>query len=99
MTRLTNPISEHLADHPLAGLIQIPAVIHRLPRLSSYLGCKIHVLRDDLTRSSASVLPGVRPISGSLSVNLQNPRIRFWERRQTRKRSLWTTGLSAVAMP
>ncbi|MCF8096060.1 MAG: pyridoxal-phosphate dependent enzyme [Desulfobacteraceae bacterium] len=49
MTRLTKSISEHLADHPLAGLIQVPAVIHGLPRLSSYLGHEIYVLRDDLT--------------------------------------------------
>ena len=38
-----------LEDHPRANLIQTPAVIHRLPRLSSYLGQDIYVLREDLT--------------------------------------------------
>jgi len=46
---LTNTISDCLAAHPRANLIQIPAIIHRLPRLSSRLGHEIYILRDDLT--------------------------------------------------
>jgi 1-aminocyclopropane-1-carboxylate deaminase/D-cysteine desulfhydrase-like pyridoxal-dependent ACC family enzyme len=42
-------IPDRLANHPRAGLIQIPAIIHKLPRLSSKLGLEIYVLRDDLT--------------------------------------------------
>jgi L-cysteate sulfo-lyase len=46
---LTNTISDYLATHQRANLIQIPAIIHRLPRLSSQLRQEIYVLRDDLT--------------------------------------------------
>ena len=46
---MTDGISNCLAAHKRAGLIQIPAVIHRLPRLSSRFGHDIYVLRDDLT--------------------------------------------------
>jgi 1-aminocyclopropane-1-carboxylate deaminase/D-cysteine desulfhydrase-like pyridoxal-dependent ACC family enzyme len=46
---LTNSISDCLATHQRANLIQIPAIIHKLPRLSSRLGQEIYVLRDDLT--------------------------------------------------
>jgi len=46
---LTKTISECLAVHQRANLIQIPALIHRLPRLSSRLRYEIYVLRDDLT--------------------------------------------------
>jgi 1-aminocyclopropane-1-carboxylate deaminase/D-cysteine desulfhydrase-like pyridoxal-dependent ACC family enzyme len=42
-------ILSRLEDHPRANLIQTPAVIHRLPRLSSRLGHNIYVLREDLT--------------------------------------------------
>jgi len=42
-------IPNRLSNHPRAGLIQIPAIIHKLPRLSSKLGVEVHVLRDDLT--------------------------------------------------
>jgi 1-aminocyclopropane-1-carboxylate deaminase/D-cysteine desulfhydrase-like pyridoxal-dependent ACC family enzyme len=42
-------IPKLLSNHPRAGLIQIPAIIHKLPRLSSMLGLEVHVLRDDLT--------------------------------------------------
>lgn len=49
MTKLTISISNHLANHPRAGLIQIAAIIHKLPRLSSRFGQEIYVLRDDLT--------------------------------------------------
>jgi L-cysteate sulfo-lyase len=42
-------ITTHLADYPRAGLIQVAAIIHRLPRLSKRLGHEIYVLRDDLT--------------------------------------------------
>jgi len=38
-----------LEKHPRANLLQIPAIIHRLPRLSSQLGHDIYILRDDLT--------------------------------------------------
>jgi 1-aminocyclopropane-1-carboxylate deaminase/D-cysteine desulfhydrase-like pyridoxal-dependent ACC family enzyme len=48
-TGLTDAISVCLAAHPHAGLIQIPAIIHRLPRLSARFGYEIYVLRDDLT--------------------------------------------------
>ena len=43
------PILSLLEYYPLANLIQTPAIIHRLPRLSSQLGLDIYVLRDDLT--------------------------------------------------
>lgn len=46
---MTNSMSNCLAVHKRADLIQIPAVIHRLPRLSSRFGHEIYVLRDDLT--------------------------------------------------
>lgn len=46
---MTNTISDYLATHQRANLIQIPAIIHRLPRLSSQLRQEIYVLRDDLT--------------------------------------------------
>lgn len=46
---MTNTISDCLATHPRANLIQIPAIIHKLPRLSSRLRHEIYVLRDDLT--------------------------------------------------
>ena len=42
-------IPKLLANHPRAGLIQFPAVIHKLPRLSSTLGLDVYILRDDLT--------------------------------------------------
>ena len=38
-----------LEEYPRANLLQIPAIIHRLPRLSSQLGHEIYILRDDLT--------------------------------------------------
>ena len=49
MTKLTNSISDCLATYQRANLIQIPAIIHKLPRLSSRLRHEIYVLRDDLT--------------------------------------------------
>ncbi len=42
-------ISDCLVNHPRANLIQAPALIHKLPRLSSRFGQEIYVLRDDLT--------------------------------------------------
>ena len=42
-------IANHLANHPRAGLIPYPAIIHKLPRLSSMLGMELYILRDDLT--------------------------------------------------
>ncbi len=38
-----------LEKYPRADLLQTPAIIHRLPRLSSHLGHNIYMLRDDLT--------------------------------------------------
>ena len=38
-----------LRKYPRANLLQAPAIIHRLPRLSSHLGHDIYILRDDLT--------------------------------------------------
>jgi L-cysteate sulfo-lyase len=49
VTKLTNTISDCLAAHSRAHLIQIPAIIHKLPRLSSQLRHEIYILRDDLT--------------------------------------------------
>jgi len=46
---LTNSISNCLAVHKRAVLIQIPATIHRLPRLSSRFRHEFYALRDDLT--------------------------------------------------
>ncbi len=46
---MTNAIPDCLAAHQRANLIQIPAIIHRLPRLSARLKQEIYVLRDDLT--------------------------------------------------
>ena len=49
MKELSKSIQEVLEKHPRANLIQIPAIIHRLPRLSSHLGHDIYILREDLT--------------------------------------------------
>jgi 1-aminocyclopropane-1-carboxylate deaminase/D-cysteine desulfhydrase-like pyridoxal-dependent ACC family enzyme len=38
-----------LEKYPRANLLQIPAIIHKLPRLSSRVGHDIYILRDDLT--------------------------------------------------
>jgi len=46
---LTNSISKCLAIHRRADLIQIPAIIHQLPRLSSRFKHEFYALRDDLT--------------------------------------------------
>ena len=40
-------ISNLIADYPRADLIQTPTIIHRLPRLSSYLGHSVYILRED----------------------------------------------------
>ena len=37
-----------IEDYPRADLIQTPTIIHKLPRLSSYLGCSVYILREDL---------------------------------------------------
>lgn len=42
-------ISSLLKRYPRAKLLQTPVLIHKLPRLSSYLGYRIYVLREDLT--------------------------------------------------
>jgi 1-aminocyclopropane-1-carboxylate deaminase/D-cysteine desulfhydrase-like pyridoxal-dependent ACC family enzyme len=49
MIKSASAISACLAPHPRANLIPIPAIIHKLPRLSSRLGHDFYVLRDDLT--------------------------------------------------
>ncbi len=49
MKELAKSIPDFLKKHPRANLLQAPAIIHKLPRLSSRLGHDIYVLRDDLT--------------------------------------------------
>jgi len=44
-----NKIPVVLQKFPLANLIQAPAIIHKLPRLSLHLGFDIYILREDLT--------------------------------------------------
>ena len=46
---MTNTISDYLASHKRANLIQIPLIIHKLPRISSRFRQEIVVLRDDLS--------------------------------------------------
>ena len=38
-----------IEEYPRANLIQTSAIIHKLPRLSNYLGQNIYILREDLT--------------------------------------------------
>jgi 1-aminocyclopropane-1-carboxylate deaminase/D-cysteine desulfhydrase-like pyridoxal-dependent ACC family enzyme len=38
-----------IEEYPRANLIQTSAMIHKLPRLSNYLGQNIYILREDLT--------------------------------------------------
>jgi 1-aminocyclopropane-1-carboxylate deaminase/D-cysteine desulfhydrase-like pyridoxal-dependent ACC family enzyme len=45
----SDSILDRLAKYPRANLIQAPALIHKLPRLSSNTGYNIYILRDDLT--------------------------------------------------
>jgi len=49
MKEYNDPILDRLAKHPRANLLQTPALIHKLPRLSSITGYNIYILRDDLT--------------------------------------------------
>ncbi len=49
MNNLTDTLSDCPGAFPRAGLINIPAIIHKLPRLSSQLRHEIYVLREDLT--------------------------------------------------
>ena len=42
-------IKSILKGYSSAELLQTDAIIHQLPRLSSQLGCNVHILRDDLT--------------------------------------------------
>jgi 1-aminocyclopropane-1-carboxylate deaminase/D-cysteine desulfhydrase-like pyridoxal-dependent ACC family enzyme len=49
MKEYTDSILDRLAKYPRANLIQAPALIHKLPRLSSNTGYNIYILRDDLT--------------------------------------------------
>jgi len=45
----SNTMQGVLEKFPRANLIQAPAIIHKLPRLSSHLGYDIYILREDLT--------------------------------------------------
>ncbi len=49
MKELSKSIPDFLGKHPRANLLQTPAIIHKLPRLSSHLGHRIYILREDLT--------------------------------------------------
>lgn len=50
MTEYNNQIILSLIDkYPRANLIQTSVIIHKLPRLSLYLGHNIYILREDLT--------------------------------------------------
>ena len=49
MKKFSNIIPGILKMHPRANLLKIPAIIHKLPGLSSRLGHNIYILRDDLT--------------------------------------------------
>lgn len=49
MKEHSNLIPSILGKYPRAGLLKTPLLIHRLPKLSSYVGYNIHILRDDLT--------------------------------------------------
>ena len=49
MHNYSNSITNLLEKFPRAGLLQVPAIIHSLPRLSSHLGHDVYILRDDLT--------------------------------------------------
>lgn len=49
MKELSKSILDYIEKHPRANLLQIPAIIHKLPRLSSHLGHNIYILREDLT--------------------------------------------------
>lgn len=49
MNEYNNLIPNLLEKYPRANLLQTPAIIHRLPRLSSHLRQDIYILRDDLT--------------------------------------------------
>jgi 1-aminocyclopropane-1-carboxylate deaminase/D-cysteine desulfhydrase-like pyridoxal-dependent ACC family enzyme len=49
MQEQAKSISDLIKKFPRANLLQAPAIIHKLPRLSSHLGHEIYVLREDLT--------------------------------------------------
>jgi len=49
MKEYADSISNLLEEYPRANLLQTPALIHKLPRLSSHAGYSIYILRDDLT--------------------------------------------------
>jgi 1-aminocyclopropane-1-carboxylate deaminase/D-cysteine desulfhydrase-like pyridoxal-dependent ACC family enzyme len=49
MIENNNKILDIIEEYPRADLIQTSAIIHRLPRLSSYLGHSVYILREDLT--------------------------------------------------
>ena len=49
MKKLAESIPDLLEKHPRANLLQAPAIIHKLPRLSSCLEHDIYILREDLT--------------------------------------------------
>ncbi len=49
MKEQINSISILIERYPRANLLPVPAIIHKLPRLSSILGQDVYVLREDLT--------------------------------------------------
>jgi 1-aminocyclopropane-1-carboxylate deaminase/D-cysteine desulfhydrase-like pyridoxal-dependent ACC family enzyme len=49
MQERAESIRDLIQKYPRANLLQAPAIIHKLPRLSSHLGSNIYVLREDLT--------------------------------------------------
>jgi D-cysteine desulfhydrase len=49
MKQYNDLIPNLLEKYPRANLLQAPAIIHKLPRLSSRVGHDIYILRDDLT--------------------------------------------------
>jgi 1-aminocyclopropane-1-carboxylate deaminase/D-cysteine desulfhydrase-like pyridoxal-dependent ACC family enzyme len=49
MKEYTDSIPDLLEKYPRANLLPTPAVIHKLPRLSSTIGYSIYILREDLT--------------------------------------------------
>jgi 1-aminocyclopropane-1-carboxylate deaminase/D-cysteine desulfhydrase-like pyridoxal-dependent ACC family enzyme len=49
MDKYNDSITNLLEKYPRADLLQTPAIIHRLPRLSFHLGHDIYIMREDLT--------------------------------------------------
>ena len=49
MNDQSSAIKDILKKYPRVNLITTDLIIHKLTRLSKYLGCNLFVLRDDLT--------------------------------------------------